>query len=277
MKQGVNVERAKEAGLINHGLGRYEVFDHPEGQLGNLKGFLKDKGLPFGIHAPLYRPVYFPFKPVSCFFLSDDAYKRELSFSLLEETARHARDWGAEYIVSHFAFVEDTQDEDKAWKLASQSASRLSEIAQSYGRPIFIEYSGYSNAFHEPEKYVEVLAPYPNLGLCIDIGHASICSKLRRSDYLKDIETLAPFARSMHLWNTKNYDHWKQQSHVPLHPSQSPEEGWIDIERTLEITLGYNRDIKIIFEYSFIEMSDGIKDGFDWIENIVRRLKGSKV
>ncbi|HHT9118435.1 MAG TPA: sugar phosphate isomerase/epimerase family protein [Candidatus Hypogeohydataceae bacterium YC38] len=273
MGTGQGAERVKEAGLINLGLGRYEVFDHPADGLLPLKRFLAEKNLPFGIHTPLCRPSYFPYTPVTSFLLSEDPEKRRLSLDLIEDTTRHARDWGAEYIVCHFTWREDTQDRQKALRLASQSAQRLSELSQAYSLPINIEYAGYSNAFYEPREFIEVLSPYPNLGICMDTGHAFICSRLRGRNYLRDIEVLAPYARSMHLWNTKSLEHWKVNKHVPLHPSQRPEEGWIDIKRTLEVVLGHNKEIKIIFEYSVDGMSDEIKEGFQWVRGIVDRFK----
>ncbi|MEK7368907.1 MAG: hypothetical protein AABZ62_04510, partial [Planctomycetota bacterium] len=80
--------------------------------------------------------------------------------------------------------------------------------------------------------------------------------------------------RSMHLWNTKSIEHWRKHGHVPLHPSQCPTEGWVDIEKTLEITLSHNKDLKLIHEYRIANMDDEIAEGFGWIRDTVERFKG---
>ncbi|MFQ5862380.1 MAG: sugar phosphate isomerase/epimerase family protein [Candidatus Brocadiales bacterium] len=274
MTSSPGIERVQEAGAIHHGQGRYEVFDHPQEGLDRLKTFLDEQKLPFSFHAPLFRPHYFPYSGVTSFFINDDDEKRRLSFELIEQSAWEAREWGAEYMVCHLTWREDTKEEGKAWRLAYQGTEWLSELADSTGVPIHIEFAGYAGAFYKPEHLVEVISKYPNLGICIDTGHAFICSQLWGRNYLNDVETMAPYARSMHLWNTKGLEHWKKSGHVPLHPSQSPGEGWVDIVKTLEVVIGRNKDLRLIHEYRVGGMDDGIKEGFDWIRETVERFRG---
>ncbi|HHT9134221.1 MAG TPA: sugar phosphate isomerase/epimerase family protein [Candidatus Avalokitesvara rifleensis] len=274
MASNTGVERVKEAEAIHHGQGRCEVFDYPREGLAGLKKFLNEQKLPFSFHAPLIRPHYFPYSGVTSFFINDDEEKRKLSFELMKQSAKDARDWGAEYMVCHLTYREDTEDAEKAWPMAYQAAEYLSELTETTGVPIHIEFAGYAGAFCKPEHFVEVISRYPNLGICIDTGHASNCAQLYGRNYLNDIETMAPYARSMHLWNTKSIEHWRKHGHVPLHPSQCPTEGWVDIEKTLEITLNHNKDLKLIHEYRIANMADEIAEGFGWIRDTVERFKG---
>ncbi|MGR3295582.1 MAG: sugar phosphate isomerase/epimerase family protein [Candidatus Bathyanammoxibius sp.] len=277
MTSSPGIERVKEAGAIHQGQGRHEVFDFPKDGLDGLREFLDQQNLPFSLHAPLVRPDYFPYSGVTCFFINDDEEKRKLSFELMGQSARDAQEWGAEYMVCHLTFRDDTEDEAKAWRLAYEAAEYLSRLVDSTGVPIHIEFAGYAGAFRRPEHLVEVVAKFPNLSICIDTGHAFICSQLWGRRYLNDIETMAPYARSIHLWNTKNIEHWRRHGHVPLHPAQKPDSGWVDIERTLEITLGHNRDLKLIYEYRVNEMNTEIQEGFDWIRDTAERFRGFNV
>lgn len=68
----------------------------------------------------------------------------------------------------------------------------------------------------------------------------------------------------MHLWNTQGDD----PEHIPLHPVQSPAEGWIDLERTLRIVLTHNPEINIVFEYPIAEIDHHIQSGYDWIKTM---------
>ncbi|MEE9201256.1 MAG: TIM barrel protein [Candidatus Brocadiales bacterium] len=274
MKSCAGIERVRAARAIHRGQGRHEIFDFPQEDLGGLKKFLDEQNLPFSFHAPLVRPDYFPYSGVTSFFINDDDEKRKLSLELMRQSAEDARDWGAEYIVCHLTFREDTEDEEKAWRLVHQAAGFLSGLVESTGVPIHIEFAGYAGAFREPSHLAEVISNHPNLGICIDAGHAFICSQLWRRDYLRDIETMAPYAKSMHLWNTRGFDHWKEKGHVPLHPAQSPSDGWVDIERTLEIAIKHNKDLRLIHEYRVDDMNSEIKEGFDWIRDTVEKLGG---
>lgn len=268
------VERVKEAEAIHHGQGRYEIFDYSREALTALKKFLNEQKLPFSFHAPLIRPHYFPYSGVTSFFINDDEEKRKLSFELMKRSVEDAKDWRAEYMVCHLTYREDTEDAEKAWHLAYQAVEYLSKLSDSTGVPIHIEFAGYAGAFHKPEHLVEAVSRYPNLGICVDTGHAFICSQLWNRNYLDDIETMAPYTRSMHLWNTKNIEHWRKHGHVPLHPSQCPTKGWVNIEKTLEIALGHNKDLKLIHEYRVGDMGDEIKEGFDWIRDAAERFRG---
>jgi predicted deacylase len=90
-------------------------------------------------------------------------------------------------------------------------------------------------------------------------------ARMHGRDYLADIGALAPYARAMHLWNTRGEDF----SHTPLHPSQSPAYGWIDLERTLETVVAANPQIAIVFEYPVEELTPDIQAGYDWIADLV--------
>jgi sugar phosphate isomerase/epimerase len=262
-------------GLVHRGLGRVEFFDLSRVQMARLKatlGALAQEGRPrFSFHAPILRPPAFPYVGVACFFLSEDRTRRELSFRVVEETLAWARRWGADYVVTHLTFgPTDTADEKLACGLAFAAGARLAGLSRAYGMPLDIEFAAYSDGFHAPERFVEVVADYPELGLCLDIGHAFIGAKKRGRDYIVDIAALAPHARSLHLWNTGGPG---ARGHVPLHPSQRPAEGWIDVEQALAIALGARPEAHVIFEYPVDALSPAIQEGYDWVARVVERWR----
>ncbi len=280
--QGSTIERTKEASILHKGLGRVEAFDYARERLGQLKGVLnnlsKEGTSSFSFHAPVPRPEYFPFPGVTSFLLNENPANRQLSFRLMEDTLKQAREWNAEYVVCHLTYrPTDTQDEGKATRLAEEACCRLAEMSRSCGVPVHVEFAPYSSAFHKPSQFIEMMETYPELGICVDMGHTFLGTKQWDRDYLGDIEALAPYARSMHLWNAKNYEHYKIHGHIPLHPSQRPQEGWVDVEKVLEIVLSINSGVKIIFEYPVKEVTREVQEGFDWVRGIVNRFNGSKV
>ncbi len=260
--------------LIHRGLGRVEFFDlAPErlADLGSLLEEMKAEGREkFSFHAPIARPDWFPYSGVTCFFLCEDEVKREISFRLLGETLSAAKRWGAEYVVCHLTFgPTDSKDEGTARKLAEAALARFAAMSRESGIPIDVEFAAYSDSFHRPEIFVELVGAHPELGVCLDVAHAYIGSQRRERDYWSDIETLAAKARSAHLWNTRGADDARTNGHWPLHPSQSQKDGWIDIERVIDILVGINPNMSLIFEYPVISVTPEVDKGYHWVADLV--------
>lgn len=270
------MERSKAASLLHTGLDRFEVFDFGEDKLERLKAFIKKKKRPFSFHVPFLRPPYFPYVGVTSFFLNDDPIKRVLSFQLINSTLHYSKMWKADFVVTHLNWKEDSSNKIRVLKLADKTESRFCELADKYNMPINVEYGGYTGHFYRPAQFVEFVRDHPLLGICVDIGHTFLISKTRNRNFLKEVETMAPYARSIHVWNTKGLDHCKKHGHVPVHPSQKPKEGWVDIKKVLEVLLSANKDCNVVFEYnrSYYDNIPGkIKEGMEWVKELVDKYK----
>ncbi|MCC7120822.1 MAG: sugar phosphate isomerase/epimerase [Gammaproteobacteria bacterium] len=262
--------------LLHRGLGGVELFDFPQQQTAPLRETLADlirQGYTrLSFHAPMPRPAYFEHSGVSCYFLHEDAALRMLSLRVIEETLKHARAWHAAYVVTHLTFGKtDTTDRARAAELARAACLDLAALSARYEMPIDIEFAAYSSAFASPADFLTAMRDCPQLGICIDTGHAALGARLHERAYVDDIRVLAPHARSMHLWNTRGPDDPRHREHTPLHPTQRPAQGWIDIEETLRIVLTHNPRINIVFEYPVAEVTAEIRAGYDWVAGLVRR------
>jgi hypothetical protein len=58
---------------------------------------------------------------------------------------------------------------------------------------------------------------------------------------------------------------------VPLHPSQSPADGWIDVPAAMQTVLAHNPGVHIIFEYPVESVTPRIQEGYDWIAGLAAR------
>lgn len=262
--------------LIHRGVGRVEFFDLGEEELADLTPLLDamaDEGRPrFSFHAPVARSAWFPYSGVTCFFLSEDPARRELSFRLLGHTLEQARRWGAEYVVCHLTFgPTDTRNEFTARVLADAACARLAEMSRASGVPIDLEFAAYTDSFHRPDVFAAAVTLYPELGICLDIAHTYIGSQRRERDYWRDVAALAPGTRSLHLWNTRGADDARAHGHQALHPTQQPQQGWIDVERVLGAVLEVNPSAALIFEYPIPAVTPWIREGYDWISEYVER------
>lgn len=259
---------------LNRGVGRLEAFDWAADRLDELRTRIAESALPFGIHTPLLRPTDYPHGPEAVFYLNDDPAERERAWQMLDATLAHARDWGAEYAVTHLAWGQDCTDEERALALAERAGTGLASAARAAGVPILVETGGYTGHFHRAAQYAELAASDPWLGLCIDIGHSRLVAETRGRSPWDDLEVLAAQARSMHLWNTRGLEHYREHHHTPLHPTQRPADGWIDVERALEVVLRTNPRCALIFEYTWEERDAAwVEEGFAWVEAIARRYR----
>jgi sugar phosphate isomerase/epimerase len=272
------VDRVAAANLIHRGIGRVEFFDLPEDRVADLAPLLDAfaaEGRPrFSFHSPVTRTVAFPYSGVTCFYLSDDAGLREQSFILLDATMAAAKRWGAAYVVSHLTHgPTDSKNRSTALRLAAAACERMAALSRRYGVPLDVEFAAYTDAFHQAEDFVAAVAEHPELGLCIDAGHAYLGGLIRERDHLADIACLAPSARSIHLWNSKGLEHTRQHHHTPLHPSQNPADGWIDIEPIVEIVAGTRAEINVVFEYPVDDLTPDVQAGYDWVAGILERYQ----
>jgi sugar phosphate isomerase/epimerase len=270
--------RVAAANLVHRGLGRVEFFDLSERRMAALRplldGLAEEGRESFSFHAPVTRGEAFPYSGVTCFYLSDDDALRELSFTLLEETMRAARRWGAAYVVSHLTFgPSDTKDPATASKLAEAACRRMAAMSRSYEMPLDLEFAAYSEAFHRADRFAEVVGEFPELGLCIDVGHAYLGALTRGRDHLDDIAALTGLARSLHLWNTTGPEFTRRNHHAALHPSQRPEDGWLDIERIVELVAQENSGLNVIFEYPVEKVTPEIQAGYDWVARLLERFQ----
>jgi len=268
--------RRPEARLIHRGLGRAEFFDLAPDQFARLDGIMADLRAEgrarFSFHAPVIRPEYFPYDGTQCFFLCEDPARREESFRVLKQTLDAAAHFGAEYAVSHLTYGKsDTRDPRTARRLAHEACSRFAAMSRAARIPLDVEFAGYTDSFHEVGNFLDAVDRHAELGICIDIGHTRLGAMRRGRDYLADIAALAPHARSMHLWNTSGPDCYALHHHVPLHPSQSPADGWIDLPAVMRVVLARNPAVRIIFEYPIEALTPPIQEGYDWIAALVAR------
>ena len=267
--------REPPARLIHRGLGLVEFFDLAETDLPafpDLIARMAAEGYPaFSCHAPLCRPVWFAHSGVTCFFLNEDPVRRQRSLAVLEDTLRQAH--GAVHVVTHLTYgPTDTTDRAQAVRLAHQAADDMAALSRRHGIPIDVEFAAYSDAFHTAEDFAGVLADHPELKLCLDVGHAFIGARKRGRDFLADIAHLAPLARSAHVWN------WRpgETGHVPVHPSQRTEEGWIPLPAVIALMIDGNPALRIIFEYPVKSVTPPIGLGYTWIESLIAAAGGGK-
>jgi len=258
-----------------NGLNRGEFYNLPADDLPKLRRLIQYHNLDWSIHAPLIQLGWYPQPPTWSFLCDVDRDNRELTMKMIILTMDQAEEYGAEYVVVHFPSPTSDasgESEAKLEEIAWRSCERLAELSFKRGIPIHIEGVGQSRLINA-EFLSAVLKEYSPLRYCFDTAHAHLAALDNGFD-LYDFEVgLLPYLGSIHLWNTRNRDDYLAFRHIPIHPSQRVEDGWVDIARVLH-SLDPDKDsLPIIFEsepaYPEALGDYDYREGVKWVKELL--------
>jgi sugar phosphate isomerase/epimerase len=158
--------------------------------------------------------------------------------------------------------------------LADRSAAQLNAWAEAHGMPLHLEYAAYNPSLAEPEHLVDLVQRYPMLDICMDVGHVRLSAEMLGIDEYEIARLLAPHTRSMHLWTTRGREDARRYHHVPVHPSLTPAEGWIDIPAMVELAVWGSSECSVVFEPSDRYNPDPAwqEEGIEWVRALVSGL-----
>ena len=262
--------------ILSNGLRRGEFYNFPPESLPDLRRRIERHNLAASIHAPLTKISWYPTPPTISFLCDVDRELRLLSLKMVRETMELAGDFGAEYVVVHFPVPPSTPvrgiEYDELKDIAWQSAASLADLSQKHSVPIHIEGFGPS-MFLTPEFIIEVTSKLKGLHYCFDIGHMHIAARRDGFSLYEFARKLAPHIGSVHMWNNRGVRDYLTFGHIPVHPSQKPEDGWVDIDRILRLIVPANPDCRIILESSshYPEALGGhdFRDGVEWTKDLI--------
>ena len=265
-----------EQRLVPYDLKRGEFFHFPEEELPGLQAAIRENEYLVSIHAPLLRPEWYPDPPTWAFLCDEDMDKRQLNLKMIEATLEMAPDYGAEYVVVHFPAPMSKPapwlSYERQQDIALESADRLAELSVRYKIPLHIEGFGPS-PFLNVEFLGQVMREFDVLRYCFDVAHLHLAAQRDGFDYSDFAEGIAPHLGSVHLWNVRTMDDYRAYRHIPVHPSQKPEEGWVDIPHILGILKRGRPSIPVILESArdYPEALGGLdsREGVQWVKELL--------
>lgn len=251
---------------------------------GALVDYIKNTGIHFSVHTPLFLPGDYPENPLLACIVDQDEQRRCQAVGLMLKSIDLAAELGGEYTVvhvqrpEHFAGVAPGHfGTRQAMQMAMRSAEALAEHSRVTGMPVLLENLMDNSAFYEAEHYLELLEAFPELGFCLDVGHVDMDARRFGFDLMEFVRSLAPHTRAVHLQNSFGPKHptaprpWK----IPVHPSQKPHEGWVDIHDILATILHARPDCIINFEFR-PDRDQGmnfILEGMNWIREMLVEIE----
>jgi sugar phosphate isomerase/epimerase len=211
------------------------------------------------------------------------------SLAIVQRTVEAASDVAAPYVVVHFpsSYVENSRIPPLSGQAERirQAGLALSQLSESTGIQILVENMSFNPNFGTAEDYCGFLSAFPLLGMCLDLGHAHISR--HAGDVYTFTSAVAPFVRSVHLYNTQRNCPTRRHS-VPS-PEKRPDDGWMDLPRLLDLLGGCGCLEFVVFEYILPEVvptaqgdqSEGDSciakawQETDWLRQIISGMKWS--
>ena len=257
--------------ILRNGLRRGEFLNFPREETLKLKQEIYRLNLSSSIHVPLVKPYWYPAAATWSFICDEDPDKRKLTLRMVEETLKLASEFKAQYVVVHYPSPElQTDDYHSLEKIGRESAELLSELGKRYSIPIHIEGTGPTPLLNF--DFLARVSSFPYLRYCFDCGHMHISSKILGFDLYQMASHMLPYIGSVHVWNNRGLEDYLSFHHIPVHPHQNPNEGWVDIEHFLHIIASQN-DCPIILESNPSYPSElggrDYRDGVEWVKEIL--------
>lgn len=276
-----------QLGICIHGVGVDYVKDndfktvqlcHKFSGAGDITSLLK-LSRDYPVRVSYHAPVFHQADPTMTYYLNSNFRLREATFEILEINLKMAKSLPTDYVIIHFtsnSMLEENITDSEIEYLAKRSAKRINMLSSQYKLPIYLEYTSYNCRFDRPDDFINIVKDYPNLGLCVDLGHLSSVCRDYGLDYFEELEKLLPYTKVIYAWNTTSKECSNRHGYVPVHPSQKTEEGWIDIEKTITLALSYNEDMYIIFQPNFkYKGKQFFEEGVNWVDEIVDEFRSS--
>jgi sugar phosphate isomerase/epimerase len=262
--------------ILGNGLSRGEFYNLRATEFPRLKRLIGKHKLAWSIHAPLVQLDWYPQPPTWSFLCDPDSDKRELTMKMIMLSIEHAEELGAEYMVVHFPSpISEEHNENKAKleSIARKSCDRLAELSLKRKVPIHVEGVG-ATPLINAEFLTPLLEDYaPPLHYCFDTAHTQLASLSNDFDLYDFEKELLPYLGSVHLWNTRGKHDYVAYRHIPVHPSQSAAEGWVDIANVLKIMGSAKSSLPIIFESDRLYPEKlgefDYREGVKWVKDLV--------
>ena len=260
---------------VGNGLTRCELYNLPADELPRLRQLIDHHKLDWSIHTPLVRIDWYPQPPTWSFLCDVDKDNRDLTMKMITQTVQHAEEFGAEYVIVHFpAPASDASDENegKLEEIAWRSCERIAELSFKRNVPIHIEGIGQTHLINA-EFLCAMLKEFSPLRYCFDTAHSNLSTQYNSSDLYGLEEELLPYIGSMHLWNTRSRDDYLAFRHIPVHPSQDPGDGWVDIPRVMRALGTKKGSLPIIFEsepqFPKALGAHDYREGIEWVKELL--------
>ncbi|MEM7482676.1 MAG: sugar phosphate isomerase/epimerase family protein [Acidobacteriota bacterium] len=241
-----------------------EFYNYPTSALPWIARICSDHGIQPALHTPV--PYDQP-EPLRRFApTGPDPEEVRQARDLALATLRCAAELSALHVVVHYPspYPEAHGEIDRAAE--ADFLAPLAEEADRSGVPLLIENLSAHPTCRLPEHYEELLERYPELGFCLDFGHAHDTDSV--AGVPRFAQALGRRIRSCHVYNTKNDG---ATPHEPFSRHHRAADGWLNPRAAVAAVLEHADPPVLILEprpLAADEIAAAVA-GADWLRELV--------
>ena len=231
----IGIDELLELGIkrIEICLGRQGTYEQRLNKILNEIRIAEREKLNYSIHLPVYLNDWYDHDYLDAFFLDADEEMREISFRLLEENLQGLEALNNEYYVLHFSGIyRDSFDLEGFDERLGDALERTNQLAERYGKKIFLEYFGGNYGFNDIDQWIEEINKYDHLEILTDTGHLYFSSKINGFNFEEGLKKLVDHSAAFHLWTIRgeesyqNSEYYRKYHHVIPRFQQHKDDGW---------------------------------------------------
>lgn len=245
-----------------------EFYNYPSSELPRIENFCNQHKIKIALHTPTPYDRPEPLRRFAPTGPNPDEARIALEMALT--TVRSAAHLGALHVVVHFPTPYVDFEEIIEKRVIDAFLDPLVNEAHKLNVRVLMENLSSHPTFHLPVHYAALLDRYEGLEFCLDFGHAQQLGEIASiSDF---VTQLGSRIRSCHVYN-RNCN--SGRSHIPVHPDQQPDEGWIDLQSTVTDLLHRGEVATWIMEPDPQRAEDlpRAHEGAKWFRNLVTMIR----
>ncbi|MEU3028137.1 sugar phosphate isomerase/epimerase family protein [Streptomyces incarnatus] len=269
VSSGVLADRTDLAGLLAYEPDVVEFYNYPRSMLGTIGRFCDRHGIRPALHTPV--PYDEP-RPLRRFApTGPDPDEAAAALRMTGATVRCAADLGALHVVVHFPSPYPPYPAAGFDSWCRDFLDAACGLAREHGVLVLVENLSAHPLLHSAADYRDALAGRPELGLCLDLGHAHLLGP--RQGPLAYAQALGPAVRSMHLYNT-TAARYPEHGHEPARPGQSAAAGYLPIAEVLPELLALTGAPAVVLEHRPLAAGDPEPGEIGrWIRSVIGRRR----
>ncbi|MGW2425845.1 sugar phosphate isomerase/epimerase family protein [Streptomyces sp. NPDC001709] len=266
---GVLADRTDLTGLLAYEPEVVEFYNYPRSMLGAIGRFCVRHGIRPALHTPV--PYDEP-RPLRRFApTGPDPDEAAAALRMTAATVRCAADLGALHVVVHFPSPYPPYPAAGFDSWCHDFLDAACGLAREHGVPVLVENLSAHPLLHTATHYRDALADRPELGFCLDLGHAHLLGP--EQGPLAYARALGPAVRSMHLYNTTGA-RYREHGHEPAHAGQSAADGYLPIAEVLPALLALTGAPAVVLEHRPPVPGDPGPEAIGrWIRSVIGRRR----
>ncbi|MEU9774294.1 TIM barrel protein [Streptomyces sp. NPDC047968] len=238
-------DRDDFAALLAYRPDLVEFYGYPGSALPRIARFCARHGIRPALHTPVpYEGAAAPrrFAPTG-----PDPREAAAALRMTAATVRCAADLGALHVVVHFPSPYPPYPQDGFEQAGQDFLAATAALAREHGVSVLVENLSAHPLLRTPRQYHRALAGHPELGLCLDLGHAHLLGPQHAAP-AGFADLFGTRVRSMHVYET-TAARYPRHGHEPANRGGTPAGGFLGLPALLPGLLRRTRPAALVMEH----------------------------